>query len=355
MWQTNSLRSEFPQHPLAIKKPEKMYRIPLYEIQDTLCNVLLRLGFAAERAQTCARLFAEATCDGVYLHGLNRFPQFVSMIQRGHIDVRAVAKRVFFLGAMERWDGRKGPGNLNAYECMDRAIALSREHGIGCVSLRNTSHWMHGGTYGWQAAEAGFIGICWTNTLPNLPPWGGIEPCLGTNPMVFAVPRKRGHVVLDMSLSQFSYDALESYRTRGEKLPVDGGYDSSGRLTRDPGEIESSQRPLPIGYWKGAGLSMVLDMIAAMTSLGKATHQLDSKQEVGVSQVFMAINSSALGSEDTISRIAEDVVGNLKKCKVTQKDNPIRYPGEQTLRTRMENLKLGVPVEQEIWREILAM
>ncbi len=357
MWQTNSLRSEFPQHSLGIRKPERMYRVPFYEIQDTLFGVLLRYGFEPERAQTCARLFAEATCDGGYLHGVNRFPQFVRMIDNGSIDVRGVAKRVFYLGALERWDGRRGAGNLNAYDCMERAMTLSREHGIGCVSLRNTTHWMHGGTYGWQAAEAGFIGICWTNTPPNLPPWGGVEPCLGNNPMVFGIPRQRGHVVLDMTLSQFSYDALESYRARGEKLPVDGGFDESGRLTRDPAEIESSQRPLPIGFWKGAGLSMVLDMIAAMTSLGRATHELsaDSMEEVGVSQVFIAINAFALGSEEKLCRIAEDVVGSLRKCKVTQKDNPIRYPGEQTLRTRMENLKLGVPVEKEIWRQILEM
>jgi 3-dehydro-L-gulonate 2-dehydrogenase len=84
---------------------------------------------------------------------------------------------------------------------------------------------MRGGTYGWQAAEAGVIGICWTNTMPNLPPWGGGEPCLGNNPLVIAVPRKGGHVVLDMAMSQFSYGALESYRSRGEMLPVDGGFD----------------------------------------------------------------------------------------------------------------------------------
>src|ERR1700674_2717218 len=132
---------------------------------------------------------------------------------------------------------------------MDRANALSREQGMGCVALANTNHWMRGGTYGWQAAEAGVIGICWTNTLPNLPAWGAATPRLGNNPLVIAVPRGRNagaHVVLDMAMSQFSYGALASYRMRGESLPVPGGFDAEGLLTRDPAAIAASRRPLPI-------------------------------------------------------------------------------------------------------------
>src|ERR1035437_10196348 len=97
---------------------------------------------------------------------------------------------------------------------------------MGCVALANTNHWMRGGTYGWQAAEAGAIGICWANTMPNLPPWGGVEPALGNNPLVIAVQRAGEHVVLYMAMSQFSYSTLESYKNQGEMLPVDGGFRS---------------------------------------------------------------------------------------------------------------------------------
>jgi 3-dehydro-L-gulonate 2-dehydrogenase len=225
------------------------------------------------------------------------------------------------------------------------------------VSLGNTNHWMRGGTYGWQAAEAGLIGICWTNTMPNLPPWGGAEPCIGNNPLVIAVPREGGHVVLDMALSQFSYGALESYRTRGEMLPVDGGFDAEGNLTRDPAAIEQSQRPLPIGYWKGSGLSIILDMIAAMTSLGKATHQLsaDPLLEAGISQVFLAINPAALGDGPILSQIADDIIASLHNCQPAEKGTRIRYPGEKTLRIRAENRKLGLPIEPAVWEQILKM
>src|ERR1039457_4013618 len=287
-----------------------MNRISFEEVQATLEGVLRKLGFSASRAESCARLFAETTCDGVYTHGIKRLPRFVAMIRNGNVDAEEQPQRLAGFGAMERWDGQKGPGNLNAQASMERAIALSREHGVGCMALGNTNHWMRGGTYGWQAAEAGMIGICWTNTQPNLPPWGGAEPCLGNNPLVIAVPRAGGHVVLDMAMSQFSYGALASYAARGEKLPVDGGFDADGNLTRDPAAIEQSHRPLPIGHWKGSGLSMVLDMIAAMTSLGKATHQfsIDPLLETGLSQVFLAVNPEAIGPTARMAEIADEIV-----------------------------------------------
>ena len=282
-------------------------------MQQTLAGVLCKLGFAAERARTCARLFAETTRDGVYTHGINRFPRFVATIRNGSVDPAGEAAATARFGALERWDGHRGPGNLNALAAMERAIALGREHGVGCVALGNTNHWMRAGTYGWQAAEAGMIGICWTNTMPNLPPWGGVERAIGNNPLVIAVPRSRGPVVLDMAMSQFSYGTLESYSKRGEKLPVDGGFDAEGNLTRDPGAIEKSWRPLPVGYWKGSGLAVVLDMMAAMMALGHATHQIapDAEREAGISQMFLALNPAAFGPQSQAEEIADGVVASL--------------------------------------------
>ena len=334
-----------------------MNRIPFEEVQQTLAGVLVRLGMTRERAETCARLFAETTRDGVYTHGINRFPRFVTTIGNGSVDVKAAAERVAGFGALERWDGQRGPGNLNALAAMERAIALARAHGIGCVALGNTNHWMRAGTYGWQAADAGMIGMCWTNTMPNLPPWGGMDPVLGNNPLVFAVPRAKGHVVLDIAMSQFSYGTLEAYRKRGEMLPVDGGFDEEGNLTRDPAAIERSWRPLAIGYWKGSGLATVLDMIAAVLALGKATHEIpaDPLLEVGISQMFLAIHPAALGSPERTDEIVEGIVDSLHRSAPAKEGSRVRYPGEKTLRIRAENSRLGLPVEPAVWEQILAM
>ena len=184
------------------------------ELAGTLERALAALGLEPDRAPRCAQLIADSTRDGVPSHGLNLFPRVASMIRRGAIDPRARAIRVAGRGALERWDGRRGVGALNAFDAMQTAIAGARASGIACVALGNTNHWMRGGSYGWQAADAGAIALCWTNTLPNLPPWGAASPRIGNNPLVVAVPRARGHVVLDMAMSQFSFGALESYPRR---------------------------------------------------------------------------------------------------------------------------------------------
>ncbi|MFP5228893.1 MAG: 3-dehydro-L-gulonate 2-dehydrogenase [Acidobacteriota bacterium] len=326
-------------------------RIPLAEVSSTLAAIFVRFGFEPHRAEHSARLFAETTRDGVYSHGLERVPRFLQMIRNGSVDVNAAPARGLQLGAIERWNGHRGPGNLNAWASMARAIELSTEHGIGCVALANTNHWMRGGTYGWQAADAGVIGICWTNTLPNLPPWGAAVPALGNNPLILAVPRPAGHVILDMAMSQFSYGALTSYQLRHQLLPVDGGFDSAGNLTRDPAAIEASQRPLPIGYWKGSGLAMMLDMIAALLCGGLATHQfsLDPLRESGLSQVFLALNLARLQPAEESARTADAIVESV----LASNPGAVRYPGEQVLKIREENLALGLPVRDELWNQLL--
>jgi len=331
-------------------------RIPYDELFSVLLEILVNLSFEEGRARLCAQLFAETTRDGVYSHGLNRFPQFVRMTKSGVIIVNAQPRLVASFGALERWDGNSGPGNLNAWHCMERAIALSREHGIGCVALANTNHWMRGGSYGWQAAEAGVIGICWTNTLPNLPPWGTRDPRIGNNPLIIAVPRATGHVVLDMAMSQFSYGALASYRMRGEQLPVEGGFDSAGNLTRDPAAIEASKRPLPIGYWKGSGLSLVLDMVAALLSGGLATHEIapEPERETKISQVFIALAPSTLDKSGASRSITDEIIENLQLKKAAS-DGEVRYPGERVLQTRKQNLAEGIPVDPNIWSEVQSL
>ncbi|WP_433963883.1 Ldh family oxidoreductase [Tunturiibacter gelidiferens] len=165
-----------------------MLRVPFDQLHAALRRAMQQLGLTEDRAALCARLFAETTRDGVYTHGLNRFPRFVETIRNGSIDIHAEPTKTTGVGAIERWEGHRGVGNLNAHASMQRAIALATQHGIGAVALANTNHWMRGGTYGWQAAEQGLFAICWTNTLANLPAWGATTPTLGNNPLVIAVP-----------------------------------------------------------------------------------------------------------------------------------------------------------------------
>jgi len=328
-------------------------RITFEQLKAEFKRILLSLNFPKDKAELCAQTFAENSLDGVYTHGLNRFPTFVRYIKEGVITAENEPTLVNALGAIEQWDGNFGAGIINARFCMDRAIALAKQNGIGCVAIKNTNHWMRGGTYGWQAAEAGFIGINFTNTIANVAPWGGMTPTLGNNPLVIAVPRKEGHVVLDMAISQFSFGKMHQYESYGEQMPVPGGYDANGNLSTDPTAVLASKRVLPIGFWKGSGLTMVLDLLATILSQGRSTKQIsDQSTESGISQVFIAIKPQDGQQTDDL---IEEILNYAKSSQRVDADKPISYPGENTLKTRKRNLEEGVLVDERIWAEVQAL
>ncbi len=325
-------------------------------MKDMFVNILLSRGFSSERAEKVAVLFAETSLDGVYSHGHNRFPMFIDYIDRGIVDVEAEPSLVSASGPFERWDGNLGPGNLNASSSMARAIELAHEHGMGAVALRNSNHWMRGGSYGWQAAEAGCLAICFTNAISGMPPWGTAENRVGNNPFVMAVPREEGHIVLDMALSQFSYGRMHVHRLAGEKLPVPGGYDKNGAVTDDPAEILGGGAPLPIGYWKGSGMALMLDLFVALLSDGEPTVRIDGKSdEYGVCQLFIAFAVDKIQNRGIVENLTSEVIDYIHSAAPVEKGGHAGYPGERTLATRHENREKGIPVDETVWEKIIAL
>lgn len=151
-------------------------------------------------------------------------------------------------------------------------------------------------------------------------------------------------------MSQFSYGSLERAARNHETLPVPGGFTQSGELTRNPSEILESKRALPIGFWKGSGLSLVLDLLATILSSGKSTSDLGQQDaEYGVSQVFVAFDRTLITqqSQQNIEKILMDL--HSAQCSEIQ---PILYPGERQFLCRRENQRDGVPVDRTIWDQV---
>lgn len=321
-------------------------KLSFEQIKNEMKRVLLGLGFAPEKAGHCARIFAENSRDGVHSHGINRFPVFVQYVREGLVSPRSEPVEVGRSGLIEHWDGQLAPGMYTATLAMQRAIEGARASGMGCVAVRNTNHWMRGGTYGWMAAEQGCIGICATNARANMPPWGGSEPRLGNNPLVIAVPRSSGPLVLDMALSQFSYGKMQEYAMTGRPLPVAGGYDEAGQLSHDPVAIAATRRTLPIGFWKGSGLSLMIDVLVSALSGGRSVAQITKEgKEYGVSQFFLCLQPATLQDE-----ALDEIVAFTKSAVAAQ--GAIRYPGEQVLRQRQKSDREGIEVNAAAWEQL---
>ncbi len=334
-----------------------MPRIQFEELKAEFKRVLIKKGCDEASADISAQLMTETSCDGVYSHGVNRFPRVIEYIEKGYIDLKAKPEKVASMGAFERWDGKLGLGNVNAKLSMDRAIELAREFGIGCVALGNTNHWLRGGSYGWQAAEAGCVGICWTNTQPNMPAWGAADRRIGNNPYIMAIPRQGGHVVVDIAMAQYSYGQMEATAMRGEMLPVPGGYDEAGNLSCDPKEIAKTWRVLPIGYWKGSSMSIVMDLIAAVLSGGRSTLKVGElgSDEYSLSQMFIALDATRIAGEAFLASAVDEVIANVQASERVDPAQPVLYPGEKELSIRNANRADGIPVEDAVWAKIKSL
>ncbi|MDM8300457.1 3-dehydro-L-gulonate 2-dehydrogenase [Collinsella tanakaei] len=328
---------------------------PFDVVKDTIKRAFEAIGMDEAKAEVCATVHAQSSADGIESHGLNRVPRFVTYVRQGMVDLAAEPELVASRGVAENYDGHRGVGVTNALFCADRAIELAREHGIGVVTLRNTTHWMRGGTYAWHMADAGFMGICWTNTESVMPAWGSDEQSVGNNPFCIAIPHGDAPVVVDMAMSQYSYGKLGMLKLAGKKLPYPGGFDAEGNLSSDPGAIQASRRLLPTGYWKGSSLALALDLAAAMLADGRCGTDIDAKTEGscgGCSQVFMAFDPNLFGDEGSSAVMVERRLEALHSAHPEHEGDTVAYPGEHTLERRKRSMSEGVHVDGRVWDQV---
>lgn len=202
------------------------------KLQQEYERILLARDMKPEMATKLAAGFVEMANEGTYSHGINRFPVFIDQVDKGQIKLNAEPECVNSMGALEQWDCNFGPGVLNGLLCAERAMELARDYGIGMVGMRNSNHWMRGGAYVLKMAREGFAGIASTNSIAVMPAWGGKDHRVGSNPLIMAIAGDPP-VVVDCSMTQFSYGQLQNFVLADKELPVVGGFDNEGNLTKD--------------------------------------------------------------------------------------------------------------------------
>ena len=310
----------------------------------------------AQDAKRFAEIFAGNSLDGVYSHGMNRYPRYLSDMESGLCDAKVTqAERVSGLGGLEVWDAHFGVGPLIAQQMAERAIELARTHGIACVALRNNSHWLRAGRYGLMMADAGMMGLCMTNTCMNLVAYGAKEPSTGNNPITIAIPRRAGSLVMDMAVSQYAFGKLEIMAQEGGMLDTPCGYDTDGNLTNDPQKIVESGLMTPMALWKGSALSIMIDLMVSMLSLGRTSLAIGTPAdgEKGMSQMFVCMNPAAVIDMDKAEAQMEKTIAFLNALEPKDGVHGVHAPGENLERTRARNRERGIPVTEDTWQKIV--
>ena len=309
-----------------------------------------------EHAARFAAIFAGNSLEGVYSHGMNRYPRYLDDMECGLCDAAVTeAEKVSGVGGLEVWDAHFGVGPLIAEQMAARAVELAKTHGIACVALRNNSHWLRAGRYGLMMADAGMMGLCMTNTCMNLVAYGAKEPSTGNNPITFAIPRKAGSLVMDMAVSQYAFGKLEIMAQEGGMLDTACGYDLEGNLTNDPKKITESKLMMPMALWKGSALSIMIDLMTSMLSLGRTSLEIGkpSDGEAGMSQMFICMNPAAVVDMDKAEAQMEKTIAFLNGLEPKEGMSGVHAPGQNLEKTRAKNRERGIPVTEETWQKIL--
>ncbi len=292
-------------------------------------RLLLAHGVPEHDAATVAACLVGADLRGVDTHGLCRLPGYLDRLRRGLINPRPVLEPERVTPVAAALDGQDGFGFVVGTRAMQEAIAIARELGVGVVSARRSTHFGMAAAYVRQALDVGLISLVFSNASPAMPPWGARTALLGTNPFAAGAPAGRHPpFLLDMSPAVAARGKIRRAERRGEKIPLGYALDADGQPTRDP-KAALGGVVLPIGTYKGSGLSMLMDIFGGVISganyggdVGDQYKVYDRPQDVG--------------HLDTL-------IERVHACPTAQGFDEVLMPGEPERRHEEERRRRGIP------------
>jgi LDH2 family malate/lactate/ureidoglycolate dehydrogenase len=245
-------------------------------------------------------------------------------------------------------DGQDGFGFVVGMRAINEAMAMAGEFGIGIVSVRRSTHFGMAASYVLPAIEAGFIALVFSNASPAMPPWGGREGLLGTNPFAAGAPGGAlAPFLLDMSPAVAARGKIRRAERRGETIPIGYALDAQGQPTTDP-KAALGGVVLPIGGYKGSGLSMLMDIFGGVISgagfAGTVADQykvFDRPQDVG--HFFLAMRANLFVPESDYRARMDTLVQRVRDCPKAAGFDEILIPGEPEARHEEERRHTGIP------------
>jgi LDH2 family malate/lactate/ureidoglycolate dehydrogenase len=318
-------------------------------------------GLPEADSECIARLMTEADLQGSDGHGVIRLPQYIKRIRAGginkHPNIRVIRERA----AMALVDGDNGMGHLVVSRAVEIAIEKARTTGVAWVGTRYSNHAGPASLYVRKTLEQGMLGLYFAvGNANHLPPWGGMEMLLSTNPIAAGIPAgEEPPIVLDMATTVAAYGKVKAKAKRGEPLPVGWMIDRQGQPLLDPNRAHEGFL-LPIGGHKGYGLALVVGLLAG--TLGGAAmgrdvvdFNADFKTVTNTGQAILAIDPAAFGDpaafRAAVDRIVRDIRGSARLPGVDR----IWLPGEQSHERRQRYGEQGIPIASGLLDDLAAL
>lgn len=246
--------------------------LPVFSNNDCSENVARHL------AVNCV----SAERDGAHSHGLYRLKGYVSSLRASWVDGRATAVMEDVGPAFIRIDARNGFTVPALALGREAAIEKTMSAGVALVAIRNSHHLGALSLDIEPFAEGGLLAISVINSMKSVVPIGGHEAVYGTNPLAYAVPRRDwAPLVVDQATSTMAHGDIQIAARDGKTLEPGIGVDRHGQPTTDPVAILDGGALLPFGGYKGAAISMLVEVLCAALVGGKFSYEVDLSKVPG--------------------------------------------------------------------------
>jgi len=333
-------------------------RVSFDALRQFITAAMTALGLPPADAAIVGRLMAEADMQGSDGHGVIRLPQYARRIRAGGIHVRPTIKVVQERAGMALLDGDNGMGHLVMQRAAEMAIEKARHCGIAWVGSQFSNHAGPASLYARVPMAQDMIGLYFAvGNANHLPPWGGLDMLLSTNPIAVAVPAgQEPPVVLDMATTVAAYGKVKAKAQRGEMMPVGWMIDRLGQPLTDPKRAEEGFL-MPIGGYKGYGLSLIVGLLAGTLNGAAMGSQVidfnhDDTSVTNTGQAIVAIDLSAFGDVAAFKARVDQLVRELRGSERMPGVERIWLPGEQSHERREENAREGIALPEALLAQL---
>ena len=328
--------------------------LTLAEIEDLSLRALMAVGTTEENARPLAVATAATEADGVASHGLAYIPIYCEHVQCGKVDGAAVPVVERPRPGVVSVDAATGFAHAAIDKGFEALIPLAREQGVAALAIRNSYNCGVLGYHTYRLAQAGLMGIGFTNAPASIAPSGGAKPVVGTNPFSIAAPGEDGQpaVLIDQSASTIAKSEVMKHAREGQPIPVGWALDAEGNPTTDP-EVGLKGSMAPSGGYKGVGVALMTEMMAAaMTGATLGIHASPFSGTAGgppkTGQFFLAIDPGATSGGDFASRMSDLVAA------IHDQDGA-HLPGDGRRSKRVKSADDGVAVNVATLAKIEAL
>jgi LDH2 family malate/lactate/ureidoglycolate dehydrogenase len=325
-------------------------RVDLARLRYFIASAFEAVGMPAADARIVGTLMAEADLQGSDGHGVIRLPQYVKRIRAGGVNLRPNIQVIRERAGMALIHGDNAMGHLVMKRAAELAIQKARDAGVAWVGAQWSNHAGPASLYAKMPLAHDMIGLYFAvGNANHLPPWGGLDMLLSTNPIAAAIPAaEEPPIVLDMATTVAAYGKVKAKAQRGEPMPEGWMIDREGKPLTDPKRANEGVL-LPIGGYKGYGLALVVGLIAGTlnrAAMGKDVidFNADAASPTNTGQAIVAIDPSAFGDIGEFKKAVDTVIRDLHASERIPGVDRIRVPGERSHELAVQQRASGIAI-----------